>query len=223
MTSILVSFTMAVYGWNQSEVVLRLALVAPFGVLSVIFTNTILFRRFGQVTVIMLAIPCLMVGSSLLMFAPWSPTVLSMAAAFCFLGVPSYPALFAFISQYFHKTELSQAIGILEISVTLAFAVSYPTFAALFTSRARGAEAAVPMIIGNACNLPALSMLMCMTWKHRGLLYELRERATSVSDCSRCPRTSTSSSPDSPIPIRPPSIGGSSIVVPVTALTVLDL
>ena len=105
MASILSSFTLAVYGWEQSDIIPRVAIAIPFAGLSGYVAYSHLFPHYGPAWSILLLLPSLMLGFLSLLIAPWSPAAITIAAIFGALAMPVYPAYLAFISQYFSNSE----------------------------------------------------------------------------------------------------------------------
>ena len=105
MAQILSSFTLAVYGWEQSDIIPRVVVAVPLAGLSGYAAYTYLFPRLGPAWSVLLLLPFLMLASLSLLIAPWTPAAITIAAAFGSLAVPVYPAYLAFISQYFRSSE----------------------------------------------------------------------------------------------------------------------
>ena len=183
MLGILNSFVMAVHGWNQSKLALYAAFVSPLLPTSIAFTSW-LGQRYGQVYVLLTCLPLLGTASALLLLAPWSESVIIVAFAFGYMGLPFYPAYIAFMSKYYPHKELSQSIGSVETSFTVALVIAYPTFSYIFDSSSRGWDAATPLLIGNACSLTGVAMMIWLVYSVRGEL-ERQDEQTRRASSSR--------------------------------------
>lgn len=192
LPSVLVSFTIGVYDWQQTGILQAAAISVLPGVVGYALVFNCLLPRYGAHVVLLLTWPLLALGSLVLCFAPWSAAAIFGTFCCWALSLPFYPCYILVVtSSIFTPAEWAQAQGIVEMVVALSAAISMPTFSQLYEAEARGWRAAIPFVIGAAAVVPGVLIIVQLVWSDR----KARKKAAGTSGELKI--SSSMSTPDS--------------------------
>ena len=179
-TNLLISFTIAVFGWEQSDYYLLVPIAAAFGFVSYFVTNARILPRYGSHFVLIAMVPIFASGVFVIMFSPFSVYAFAASGTIISISIPFYPAYVNAMTCFFSPKEWAQAQGVIEMVVTLAQIAAYSTFPRIFDASARGAAAMTPFIVATASVLPGSFIIWCLSFK----LHRRTQNAAVVSSTS---------------------------------------
>lgn len=167
---ILSSFCIAILGWPQERLQMLFIIMVPFALGALAFGNYVLFPRVGAGAAWLFAVACAFASQAALLAAPWWPPAVGVSLAFLGMACLGFPAANTLIFEKVEGSEVTQAMALLSVAASLAFAVAAPAASALFDPSARGAAAITPFLAGLALIVVAAAVFVRLLepWRRSG-------------------------------------------------------
>ena len=145
-------------------------IMVPFALGALAFGNYVLFPRVGAGAAWLFAVACAFASQAALLAAPWWPPAVGVSLAFLGMACLGFPAANTLIFEKVEVSEVTQAMALLSVAASLAFAVAAPAASALFDPSARGAAAITPFLVGLALIVAAAAVFVRLLepWRRSG-------------------------------------------------------